>query len=52
MKELNGYKYQFEKGEYCEFIGESTKDMFCLYDGNEFIDSFETEDELIKWVNS
>ena len=47
---LKGYMYRFEEGEYCPLIGEHTLSMFMLYQGNDFIDSFETEKELLDWI--
>jgi len=47
---IEDYMYRFEKGEYCDFIDATTKDMWCLYQGNDFIDSFDTESELLNWI--
>tara|TARA_R110000737_G_scaffold16596_1_gene33842 strand:- start:119 stop:304 length:186 start_codon:yes stop_codon:yes gene_type:complete len=47
---LKDYMYRFEEGEYCSLIGEHTLSMFMLYQGNVFIDSFDTEKELLDWL--
>ena len=52
MIQYKGYEYEFEKGEFSAFLGEYTNDMFMLYENDGFIDSFDTEKELIEWVDS
>lgn len=54
MKTIKGYQYRLEMPETVTVNGAvilTTKQMWVLYEGNTFVDSFDTELELIEWVN-